>query len=242
MSQENLIYSATPPTLADGQRTSFQVDSAGRLITTTVSSVPGTGATSLGKAEDGAHTSGDVGVMTLAVRNDANATFGADLDYTPLNVDSSGRQKIAPSSFSASATFTPANTSHVTPDVNGGAQQFSTVGVSGERVMITSATLEIDGGSAEATAWRLYLYNITPPSAIADDATWDLPSGDRASFLGYVDLGTAIDLGSTQWVEAHGINKQIKLASANVFGYLVNLTTVTPAAVAHIVTIHTVSV
>jgi hypothetical protein len=53
--------------------------------------VPGTAATNLGKAEDAAHTSGDVGVMPLAVRNDALATLsGADGDYAPLQVDATG--------------------------------------------------------------------------------------------------------------------------------------------------------
>src|SRR6478609_7091554 len=88
-------------------------------------------------------------------------------------------------SYSASATFTPAAASHVAGDVNGGAQSFALGAISGSRIMITSAALEIDGGTAEATAWRLYLYNVTPPSASIDDAAWDLPSGDRASFLGY---------------------------------------------------------
>lgn len=49
--------------------------------------VPGTGATNLGKAEDGAHSTGDVGVMALAVRQDTpGATSGADGDYEPLQV------------------------------------------------------------------------------------------------------------------------------------------------------------
>lgn len=143
--------------------------------------------------------------------------------------------------YSASATFTPAAASHVTPDVNGGAKEFTYMGRTGSRIMITSASLEIDGGTAEATAWRLYLYNVTPPSALADDATFDIPSGDRASYLGYVDLGTAVDLGTTQWVETHGINKQVKLAGTSLFGYLVNLTTLTPANVAHTVTLHAIA-
>lgn len=42
------------------------------------------------KAEDAAHSSGDKGVMVLAVRNDAHATLAADGDYIPLSVDSSG--------------------------------------------------------------------------------------------------------------------------------------------------------
>ena len=56
-----------------------------------LSVIPGTGATNLGKAEDGPHTSGDVGVMSLAVRNDAGTTLaGLDGDYAPLSVNSAG--------------------------------------------------------------------------------------------------------------------------------------------------------
>lgn len=54
--------------------------------------IPGTSATHLGKAEDAAHTSGDVGVMALAVRQDtAAALAGTDADYQPLITDASGR-------------------------------------------------------------------------------------------------------------------------------------------------------
>lgn len=48
--------------------------------------IPGTGATNLGKAEDGGHTSGDVGVQMLGVRTDTPnaARADTDLDYTPI--------------------------------------------------------------------------------------------------------------------------------------------------------------
>ena len=60
--------------------------------------VSGTGATNLGKAEDGAHTSGDVGVMALAVRNDTpNAALaGTDLDYVPIAAYRTGAIRVAP--------------------------------------------------------------------------------------------------------------------------------------------------
>lgn len=141
---------------------------------------------------------------------------------------------------SASASFTPIAASHVAGDVNGAAQEFASLGSSGGQVMITSATILVAGGTAEATAWRLHLYSVTPPSALADDAAWDLPSGDRASYLGFVDLGTATDVGSTLWGEVHGTNKHLRLSGTSLFGYLVNLTTLTPQAVAHTVTLHTV--
>ena len=53
--------------------------------------VPGTGATNLGKAEDAAHSSGDTGVMALAVRNDVlEALGGSDGDYASLQVTKTG--------------------------------------------------------------------------------------------------------------------------------------------------------
>lgn len=158
----------------------------------------------------------------------------------------SGLRTYSAAAFMASATFTPAATSHtggsagVIGDCNGAAQQFSLspAPLSGSVIMITDAELEIDGATAEATAWRVYLYNVTPPSALADDAALTFDSGDRASYLGYIDLGTAVDHGNTQWVETHGINKMLKLAGTTVFGYLVNLTTLTPQSVAHIVKLY----
>lgn len=147
----------------------------------------------------------------------------------------------ASTGLSASATFTPAAASHVANDCNGVAAEIDFGATAGSSAMITSATLEIDGATAEVTGWKLQLYNVTPPSAIADDGAWDLPSGDRASYLGVVSLGTAVDQGATQWVESNGINKQIKLAGDSVFAYLVNDTTLTPAAVAHKVTLHAVA-
>jgi hypothetical protein len=56
-----------------------------------LSVIPGTAATNLGKAEDAAHTSGDVGVMALGVRNVAHAALsGTDGDYSPIAVDGEG--------------------------------------------------------------------------------------------------------------------------------------------------------
>ena len=57
--------------------------------------IPGTTATALGKAEDAAHTTGDTGVMSLAVRrNTAAASSGTDGDYEPLQTDTTGLLRI----------------------------------------------------------------------------------------------------------------------------------------------------
>lgn len=62
--------------------------------------VPGIGATNLGKAEDDAHNSGDVGVMALAVVQQAPAAAtAADGDYTRLNVDRLGNLRVHASRY-----------------------------------------------------------------------------------------------------------------------------------------------
>jgi hypothetical protein len=70
------------------------VDPAGgvRVIGTITLGDPGVAATSLGKAEDAAHTSGDVGVMALAVRNDnaSSTVTNTNTDYSQLSVDLTG--------------------------------------------------------------------------------------------------------------------------------------------------------
>ena len=103
----------------------------------------------------------------------------------------------------------------------------------GGEVIITTAKLEIDIASIPSgmTGFMLYLYSVTPPSALGDNAAFDIPSGDRASFLQPVNLGAPLDLGSTLIVVTAQINQQITVASGgSLFGYLVTIGGYTPAA------------
>jgi hypothetical protein len=90
------LGTATDPIRVDPTGTTTQPISGSVSITGSV--IPGTGSTNLGKAEDAPHTSGDVGVFALAVRNDALAALSStDLDYTPISVTSSGVVRVDPS-------------------------------------------------------------------------------------------------------------------------------------------------
>lgn len=148
--------------------------------------------------------------------------------------DAAGGQS---SGYAAIATFTPAASSHTAGDCNGAAQEFALAAPSGCLFLITDVRIMISSANAMATSWRLELYTVTPPSAYADDAAWDLPSGDRASYVGSISLGTAVDKGSTQYLKTSGVNVTVKLAGTSVFGYLINETTLTTEAVAHAVRI-----
>lgn len=121
---------------------------------------------------------------------------------------------------------------------------FTGMGPTGQDVMVTSISLEIDASAliSGETSYLLELYNVTPPSALGDNASWDLPSGDRTSHIGTLNLGTPIDKGSTLKVETDVVNKQIKLSGSNVFGYLVTVGTYTPTSGrVYVVNLHTVA-
>ncbi len=77
-------YYATPPSLSDLETKQVRLDSTGAIAV-------GTSATSLGKAEDAAHVSGDTGVFVLALRTDTPASSaGTTGDYAAFNTDSLG--------------------------------------------------------------------------------------------------------------------------------------------------------
>lgn len=63
-----------------------QVHNAGTVQTV----IPGTLATNLGKQEDGAHASGDVGVMALGVIKTDNTAVAAEGDYAHISLSSRG--------------------------------------------------------------------------------------------------------------------------------------------------------
>lgn len=121
------------------------------------------------------------------------------------------------------------------------AVEFIGFGSAQRDMRITGASLQIDAAAiiSGETSYILYLYNVTPPSALGDNAPWDLPSGDRGSFLGAIALGTPADLGSTLFIETHTFNKRIKTKNTSVFGYLVTVGPYTPTASrVHKITLH----
>jgi len=93
----------------------------------------------------------------------------------------------------------PANvTAYTAGDVVGGAFQISTGMTSGQRIMLLGADIQYQVAALPTgmTTFTLHFYNVTPPSAIADNAPWTFGSTDRASYLGFVTLGAFAALGT----------------------------------------------
>lgn len=102
----------------------------------------------------------------------------------------------------------------------------------GGKMLVTSARMSVHTTAVPSgmSSFFLALYSATPPSALGDNAAWDLPSGDRSVFLGKLALGTPVDEGSTLFVETDGLNKQVTLTGTSLFAYLVTEGAYTPTA------------
>lgn len=186
-----------------------------------------------------AFTSGPVEVaLTLTEGVDPVALAGgAGTAGTP----SGGVQSVQGFAYTDTVTLTRTNdtNAYLANDVIGAATGSTaalafTIGPSGGGpVLLTTARFEIDLSAVISGMgnFRLYFYSVTPPSALGDNAAWDLPSGDRSSFRGYIDLGTPIDLGSTLYVESIHLDKQVVVPSGGVlYAYLVTQGAYTPSA------------
>lgn len=153
---------------------------------------------------------------------------------------SDGYAHVAGAGYTSQSSITrPADTTAYTAgDVVGAtaaAIEFANAGPAAGHIIITDADLRIDvaGVPSGMATFRLHLYNATPPSALADNAAWDLPAGDRAAYLGYIDLGAPVDVGSTLFVSIGAINKKLKMgATTSLFGYLVTAGGYTPTSAA----------
>jgi hypothetical protein len=114
------------------------------------------------------------------------------------------------------------------------AVKLTNIALQGGVIRITGTRHEIDVAAIPSgmTSFRLHLYNAIPPSAFVDNAAWDLPAGDRASYIGYVDLGSPADLGSTLYVQQTGLDYDFAVIARDLWCYTVTNGAYTPTALA----------
>lgn len=169
--------------------------------------IPGTTATALGKAEDAAHASGDTGVMMLGVRNDADASFGADLDYTPLTTDSGGNQNIKARRdlvriATTSAGLTIATTAYTAGDQVG--TQFTMAGAArasgGTGTIVGCALINAHLTLTGAEVIGAYDVVITRSSITlaADNAAYAISDADACNVVGLIQLAGSFDIGNNR--------------------------------------------
>ena len=90
----------------------------------------------------------------------------------------------------------------------------SSIGPSGGFILIQSAALIFSDSTVPSGmgAFRVHFFNASP-TAIADNAPFDLTSGQRSLYMGYIDLSAPQDLGSTIYTQVDYPGRLIKLAA-----------------------------
>lgn len=148
-------------------------------------------------------------------------------------------QKVSSNDFNVSATFTRPNdtTAYAAGDVVGTSpatnMTFSNISpIAGSGYIIMGAFLRIDVSSITGMAnFRLHLYS-SAPTAIADNSAFDLASGDRSKYLGYISFDTPEVMTSTAFIASNNVNMKRTLASGSttIYGLLETRSAYTPSA------------
>jgi hypothetical protein len=137
--------------------------------------------------------------------------------------DGSYASLVAGGAYRTTATITrPSNTTAYTAgdvvgDTGGSAIiSLTSAGPAAGFLLVQSISLVFSDSTVPSGmgAFRVHMYSASP-TAIADNAAFDLLSGDRATYMGYIDLPAPQDLGSTIYTQTDYPGRLIKLAAAS---------------------------
>ena len=123
--------------------------------------IPGVAATSLGKAEDAAASSGDTGVMALVVRKDIAECLAQDGDYQPMQCDVDGTIRTQ-NTFGTWGTILVNDTTEATCGVHD--RDFVAI------YMLTDTVFASGAGGLSAKTAQLYLDNTNTSTDIDANA------------------------------------------------------------------------
>lgn len=137
--------------------------------------------------------------------------------------DNSSSITVDGKAYRSTVTITrPSNTTaysagDVVGDTSGSAIiTLSSIGPTNGFVLIQSVALMFSDSSVPSgmSSFRVHFYTASP-TAIADNAVFNIPSGDRAGYAGFVDLATPTDMGSSLYVQADYCGRLVRLAAAS---------------------------
>ena len=143
--------------------------------------------------------------------------------FARRRTDGSYAAGIVSAGFRSVATITrPSNTTAYTAgdvvgDTGGSAiLSMTSAGPSGGFVLVQSVSLIFSDRTVPSGmgAFRIHMYSASP-TAIADNAAFDLASGERDAYMGYIDLPAPLDFGSTIYTQTDYPGRLIKLAAAS---------------------------
>jgi len=191
--------------------------------------IPGTGATNLGKAEDAAHTSGDTGVMALAVRRDtAAASSGTTGDYEPLQTDSTGRLRVVQDSTSVVTALSPVfdvtlstdTSAYASGDVIADSQVLTNIMRATDSTGVLQSVTMIDKAD-QKVAMTVYFLSANV-SVGTENAAPSISDANSLNILGFVDIAASDwkDLGGTAVASIKGIGLGLEPASGTASVYI----------------------
>jgi hypothetical protein len=105
--------------------------------------------------------------------------------------------------------------------------------IAGGHFILMGASLRIDVNAVPSGMGGFILHLFTAiPTAIADNAAFNLAAADRANYLGYIEFDAPSDLGDTIFSQKDNINMKRKLAvdSMTLYGVLQTVNAFTPSA------------
>lgn len=165
----------------------------GSIASITTGIVPGVAATSLGKAEDAVHASGDTGVQALGVRNDNAATdmTSGNGDYSSLATDIKGAQFVRDRTGSAAVTSVAyvATTSTTLIAANAarrGLTIFNNSTVSGLYINLAGGTASATTGASQKIAVGGYYEVPAPCTTTAVTGFWETGGTGSANITEFI--------------------------------------------------------
>lgn len=183
---------------------------------------PGTTATALGKAEDAAHTTGDVGVMALGVQQTTLAALAANGDYVPAQMDALGAQYVVSEErlFTITVSPTVTNGAYSAGDVVGGLLTFANAArISGGAIVVESLVIMCKT-PALANSLELWLWDRTFTN-VADNGAVSYSDADAANCIGVIACGAFVDNALNSISTRMGIGLAAVLNGTDLFGQLV---------------------
>jgi len=107
--------------------------------------------------------------------------------------------------------------------------EFPSLGNAGDMVCILGSRMKYSGSAipTSSTGYRLHLYNAVP-TAIADNAAFDVPSADLGKYIGYIPISTLVDFGNSCASNDNNVNFTAKLVGTGLYGILQCIAAETP--------------
>jgi hypothetical protein len=164
----------------------------------------------------------NIGSATLSVTADGVEIKNDAGNPIPV-ADAGGSLTVDGKAYRTTVTITrPSNTTAYTAgdvvgDTGGSAIiSLTAAGPTAGFVIIQSISLVFSDSTVPSGmgAFRVHLYSASP-TAIADNAAFDLASGERATYMGFIDLPTPADFGSSLYTQTDYPGRLIKLAAAS---------------------------